>query len=369
MHRFMQQALELAQRGIGRVSPNPLVGAVIVADGEVIGRGWHQQYGEAHAEVNAIADVADQGLLSGATMYVTLEPCSHWGKTPPCCDLIIRKGLAKVVVGCVDPYHEVCGGGIERMRAAGIDVRIGIMESECREMNRRFFTVQTHGRPYVILKWAQSIDGYIDIKRDTSLPPAWMTGDECRKLVHEWRAVEDAIMVGRRTVVMDNPSLTVRHAEGRNPLRVTMDRNLVLDSTYTIFDKEAQTLLLTDRVNLNRAIEKFGDIATLSINGLNYERPIIEQVLSTLTARRVQSLIVEGGTELLQSFIDTNLWDEARVFTSPHCISDLYPSVALPQGVAAPAIGATGCSINIIDGVELRTIKNVHSKSICHPPE
>lgn len=349
----MSRALELALRGAGSVSPNPMVGAVITVGDKIIGEGWHKRYGQPHAEVNAIDSVENQELLKQATMYVTLEPCSHWGKTPPCCDLIINKQIPRVVVGCIDPYHEVCGGGIERMRAAGINVEIGDMEAECQEINKRFFTSQTHGRPYVILKWAQTSDGYIDIQRPTTTPPAWLTGEQCKQLVHTWRAVEDAVMVGRKTVEMDNPSLTVRLTPGRNPLRITIDRNIVLGTHYNIFDNQASTLLITSHENRERATAKFLNNPMVEIDTIDYLQPTIPQILSILTQRRIQSLIVEGGTQLLQSFIDDGLWDQARIFTANIHSGELYESNPQPLGIAAPKIETQTTLTEIIDGVEL----------------
>lgn len=353
----MQRALELAARGAGSVSPNPMVGAVLVVANEIIGQGWHERYGEAHAEVNAIASVSEPSLLEDATMYVTLEPCSHWGKTPPCCDLIIRCKIPRVVVGCVDPYHEVCGGGIERMRAAGIEVIVGDMEQQCIDMNRRFFKAQTDGRPYIILKWAETADSFIDVCRPATTPPAWMTGAHCKRLVHMWRSEEDAIMVGRHTVEMDNPSLTVRQVEGRNPLRITLDKELKLDTHYRIFDNEAPTILITSHEMKDRAIAKFSQNERVEIESIDYAENTIAQILNILSCRRVHSLFVEGGRELLQSFLDSMLWDEARVFTSPLRCAELYPAIANPVGVPAPSFSPTSESRTMVGEVELTICK------------
>lgn len=358
MCRYMLRALELATRGAGAVSPNPMVGAVIVCDGEIIGEGWHQKYGEPHAEVNAIASVADESLLSRSTMYVTLEPCSHWGKTPPCSDLIIEKKIPRVVVGSIDLYHEVCGGGIARMRAAGIEVEIGVMERECDELNKRFFKAQTDGRPYIILKWAETSDGFIDVCRPNDTSPAWMTGKECKKLVHRWRAEEDAIMVGRNTVVMDNPELTVREVDGRNPLRITFDQYLTLSIDYKVFNDEAPTLLITSRENGERATSKFEHCRNVEIETVDYSQDVLSQVVNMLSCRRVHSLFVEGGRELLQSFIDADLWDEARVFKSQLSAKMLYPKILTPQGISAPYIDSKFMrDVTVIDGVELLLFK------------
>lgn len=334
----MKRALELARRGAGNVSPNPMVGAVVVHNGQVIGEGWHQEYGQAHAEVNAINSVENQEFLRESTMYVTLEPCSHWGKTPPCCDLIIAKGIPEVVVGCVDSYHKVSGEGIRRMSEAGVRVVVGDMERECVELNRRFFMVQNQGRPYIILKWAQTADGMLDVRGSAEVAPAWLTGAEGKRLVHRWRAEEDAIMVGRRTVEMDNSSLTVREVEGRNPLRITMDRDLKLDTTRSIFDDSAPTILLTSLENREAAMKKFAQCRSVRIEAINYQDEVLSQVLRILSCARVQSLFVEGGRELLQSFIDAGLWDEARVFTSVMSSDALYHSLVDRVPTFAPEL-------------------------------
>lgn len=332
---YMMRAIELAKKAIGHTSPNPMVGAVVVdRSGAIIGEGYHERCGTAHAEVNAIAAVDDAQKLKEATIYVTLEPCSHHGKTPPCADLIIDRGIPRVVVGCVDPYEQVSGRGIEKLRAAGVDVKVGVCQSKCRELNKRFITAQTLNRPYIILKWAQSSDGYIDIVRDASIKPAWFTGEEARTLVHSWRAEEDAIMVGRCTAELDNPSLTVRNVVGRNPIRIVTDRNGILSEQLHLFDGEAPTILFS-------AIDSEKKNAETIV--LNYNKPIIDQALNTLRCRGIQSLIVEGGTMLLNSFIDSDLWDEARIFTAAHTIAHYYPTIHNFEGVAAPQLPKTVC--------------------------
>ena len=320
MTSYMLRALELARCGVGKVSPNPMVGAVIVVDGEVIGEGYHQKYGEAHAEVNAINSVEDKELLKRATMYVTLEPCSHWGKTPPCADLIVEMGIPRVVVGSIDYNEKVCGQGIAKMRQAGVDVTVGELEQECMELNKRFFTSHTKGRPYVILKWAQTADGALDARNDARQKPAWLTGEQGRRIVHGLRAREDAIIVGRRTVEMDNPSLTVRYAEGENPIRITIDRNLRLSPDYNIFDNQSDTILFTSIENVIPAVDKFRHNHRVSIEPFTDLRGL----LCALLSRKIHSLIVEGGAVLLNSFIDAQLWDEAMVFTSPMTTNELY---------------------------------------------
>ncbi len=347
--RYLSRAIELARRGAGSVSPNPMVGSVIVrelkdSNGEVIeeivGEGYHMRCGEAHAEVNAIRDVEARfpknymEVLSDSTIYVTLEPCSHYGKTPPCADKIIEMGIPRVVVGCLDPFEKVSGRGIERLRAAGVEVEVGVMESECRELNARFITSQIKKSPYVILKLAESKDGYLDIIRDSSTSPACFTGADEKRLVHQLRAQEDALMVGRRSVEMDNPSLTVREVEGINPMRVVLDGKGVLrDGNYSIFNGEAPTVIYTSV----EGVEYKNSESVV----LDYSKNVLDQVLSDLYSRGVQSLIVEGGAVLLTSFLEAQLWDEAQVFTSQKSILEYYSQTPLNEGslgVKAPGI-------------------------------
>ncbi|MCC8062072.1 MAG: bifunctional diaminohydroxyphosphoribosylaminopyrimidine deaminase/5-amino-6-(5-phosphoribosylamino)uracil reductase RibD [Rikenellaceae bacterium] len=342
---YMKRCLELAALGAGSASPNPLVGCVIVHQGRIIGEGWHRQYGGPHAEVNAVADAEANGhgpLLQESTLYVNLEPCSHWGKTPPCADLLIEKGIPRVVVGCIDSYCEVSGRGIAKMREAGIDVTVGMLEKECLHFNRRFFTAQNEGRPYIILKWAQTSDGYLDAVRPSAeIPAAWMTGEAAKILVHRWRAEEDAILVGTRTALLDNPSLTVRAWQGRHPLRVVPDRHLTLPPELNIFNGEAQTVLFTAASNKVAAKSRFAGKPNVSIEIFGD----LEDLLQALRREpyRVQSVMIEGGAQLLNSVIGTGLWDEARVFTAPMALNELYPAIFVPDpiGIPAPILPAT----------------------------
>ena len=340
---YMRRALELARLGAGSVSPNPMVGAVIVAGGTIVGEGWHRRYGQPHAEVNAVASVADASLLAGATMYVTLEPCSHWGKTPPCADMIIDRGIPRVVVGVVDPNPEVAGRGIGRMTEAGIEVKVGVLEKECREVNKRFFTFQQEHRPYIILKWAQTSDGYLDAVRPADIPPAWMTGEYARTLVHRWRSEEGAVMVGTNTVLLDDPALTVRAWKGRNPVRVVPDERLRLDPSSSVFDEAARTILFTTGENLRTGVEKFKDNPSVAVETAEFGQGI-GAIVEKLAERRITSLFIEGGAALLGSFLETGLWDEARIFRSSMSLADLYPSLSAPAGIPAPTIpGGAGC--------------------------
>jgi len=325
--KYMLRCLELAALGMGSVSPNPMVGAVIVMDTIIIGEGYHHQYGGPHAEVNAVnqvlanfSDAAD--LLDQSTIYVSLEPCAHYGKTPPCADLIIKHRIPKVVIGCRDPFDAVNGKGIDKLLAAGTDVTVGVLEKECRWLNRRFFTrVQKH-RPYVILKWAQTRDGFFAPDDSSQF---WITGAESRKLVHQWRAEEDAILVGKHTAAIDNPQLNVRYAEGKNPKRIVIDRNLELNTNLDIFDQSVETLVFNE---VRTAID--GKIKYIALE--DFDRYVPQYILYQLYLQDLQSVIIEGGAHTLNTFIEAGLWDEARIFTGP---------VDLKQGIKSPEIKGT----------------------------
>lgn len=327
--KYMARCLQLAQCGRTGAAPNPMVGAVIVADGRIIGEGYHIRCGEAHAEVNAINSIRpwDEPLLAQASMYVSLEPCSHYGKTPPCADLIIARGIPRVVVGCVDPFSEVAGRGIRKLREAGIDVTVGVLERECLAVNHRFITCHTEKRPYVILKWAQSADGFIDrLRTSPDEPPVTFSTSRTAMLVHRQRADVQAIMVGRRTALLDNPSLTVRHWPGKSPLRIVVDRRLSLPRTLRLFDGSHPTLVFT-------ACTDVPSLPNVEYVALDFSKDILPQLLSELYGRRIQSLLVEGGSALLQSFIDADLWDEAHVETAPLTLTEGVKAPALPAGL------------------------------------
>ena len=335
---FLNECLEIARLGIGRVSPNPMVGSVIVYKGEVIGEGYHEKYGSDHAEVNAINSVKDKSLLSKSTLYVNLEPCSHFGKTPPCSDLIIKYKIPKVVIGCMDTYSEVNGTGINKMRNAGIDVKVGIMEEESRELNKRFFTFHEKKRPYIILKWAESKDGFIAPKNQTE--PFWMTSNKSKKLVHKWRSEEDSILVGRITAEKDNPSLTVREVLGVNPIRLVIDKDLKLSKNLNLFNSESKTIIFNKIKSDNSSKNNY-----IKINF----NDMINSVLKELYKQKNQSVIVEGGTTTLQSFIEENIWDEARIFTTDK---------KLENGVKSPIIKGKKISEIEIDTDCLKIILN-----------
>ena len=304
----MLRCIELARLGAGSVALNPMVGCVIERAGKIIGEGFHQKYGDAHAEVNAIKAVANDDLLKDSTLYVSLEPCAHHGQTPPCSDLIIEKKIPKVVIGTTDPFSEVAGQGIKKLRKSGVKVESGILENECHELNKRFFTFHEKNRPFIILKWAQTLDGYIDIDRSLENfgEPTWITGDLALRLVHKIRSEEGAILVGNRTAQKDNPCLTVRHWSGDNPLRAVIDKKLQLLPALNLFDGSEKTLVF----NSKKETEK-DNISWIKIN---FDKNVIPQILAEFHRRKILSVIVEGGKFLLESFIDSGLWDEAHIF-------------------------------------------------------
>lgn len=311
---WMRRALELAKNGTGKVSPNPLVGCVIVCDGKIVGEGWHDAYGQPHAEVNAIASVADKSILPESTLYVNLEPCSHHGKTPPCADQIIRHRLKKVVIANEDVNPLVAGKGIRKLRDAGVAVLSGVLAEEGQALNRRFITWMQKKRPYVILKWAETADGFIARKNYDS---KWISDEYSRQLVHKWRTEEDAIMVASGTAWHDNPQLNVRNWTGRNPVRILIDRYLKVASNRHLFDGSQPTLCF----NTLQAKRK----PNLEYIPLQSEDTITE-VLGHLYEKQIQSVIVEGGGQLLTSFLRAELWDEARIFVSPTTFGDGIPA-------------------------------------------
>jgi len=326
--RYMLRCIELAQGGMKNAQPNPMVGAVVVYDDRIIGEGYHVKCGEGHAEVNALASVKDEDvpLLGRSTIYVSLEPCAHYGKTPPCAELIIKKGLKRVVVGCVDPFAKVQGKGIAMIKEAGIEVTVGVLEKECIELNKRFMTFHGKQRPKVTLKWAQSSDGYIGSAEGE--PRAIISNNLTTIICHKRRAEHQAIMVGRQTALLDNPSLNVREWTGNNPIRIVIDRNNTLPRTLQLFDGQTSTLVFTDNKNAVKS-----NTPNTEFIGIDFKENAIEQIMKILHMRGVQTLLVEGGRELLQSFIDQECWDEAYVETAP-CI--------IGKGTAAPILKNAG---------------------------
>jgi len=307
--KYMRRCLELAVKAVGLTYPNPMVGAVIVHNEKIIGEGYHLKAGGPHAEVIAVNAVRDKSLLKDSTLYVNLEPCSHFGKTPPCADLIISCSIPEVVIGTVDTSNKVAGKGIAKLIKAGCIVRTGILEEECRFLNRRFFTSVEKGRPYIILKWAQSADGFLDIlrKKDHKTEPEWITGNPERVLVHKWRSCEQSILVGAGTVRADNPKLNVREWSGPQPLRIVLSRSGLIDNKSAVFGTNGTFVVFIGNDHCDLPDE-------MKIR-LDEKRTAAEQILQYLHSIGIQSLFVEGGAEVLGHFINTGYWDEARVFT------------------------------------------------------
>lgn len=319
---YIKRCLELASLAIGNVSPNPMVGCVIVHNGKIIGEGYHQQYGEAHAEPNAIKSVIErfgaeaETLLRESTAYVNLEPCAHFGKTPPCADLFVKHQLKKVVIGNRDPFSGVDGKGIEKLKNAGIEVFSGILDEECREFNRRFFTRIQKQRPYIILKWAETANGYFATKDGHQ---KWISGALAKRLAHRWRTEEDAILVGKQTAIMDNPQLTAREWPGKNPIRLVIDKNLEVPQSNHIYNAEAKTIIFNEVKT-----DVIGNIHYIQMEDMHFY--LAQKIAFQLYLMDVQSVIVEGGAKILTQFLDDNLWDEARIFSSLGSWDDGVPS-------------------------------------------
>ena len=338
--KYMRRALQLARLGAGHTSPNPMVGAVIVGpDGSIIGEGWHRQCGQAHAEVNAVASVADGNLLENSTLYVTLEPCSHYGKTPPCARLLIERHIPRVVVGCLDPFVKVSGRGVAMLREAGIEVVTGVLEQECRDLNRRFMTAHTTGRPWVQLKWAQTADGYIALPPEAGENPLHMSTPLTMKLMHRQRSLCDAIVVGANTANIDNPSLTTRYWPGKSPLRVVLSRELSLSGNLNLLTDGRPAIVYNSVKNETCGVVEYVKIDT--------ENP--QRWLEDLYRRGVTSVMVEGGAVVLQGLIDAAAWDEARIEVSPRLVG---------QGVKAPIIDGRPAAHHEIDGNTIIYLKS-----------
>lgn len=320
----MRRCLELAKNGIGTTRPNPSVGAVVVYNDKIIGEGFTSPYGGPHAEVNAIWSVKDEELLAKSTIYVTLEPCSHFGKTPPCSDLIVSKNIPNVVIGTIDTHSVVAGKGIEKLKSNGCNVVVGVLEDECKKHHKRFFTVQNKKRPFVILKWAETSNGFIAPKSKENQSPVWISNEYAKQLVHKWRAEEHAILVGTNTVLADNPKLNVRSWTGQNPVRIVLDRTLKLSSDLSIYDKTVKTIIVSQ-------VERESTNENLVYERISFESEVPKQLLEVLSKHKIQSVIIEGGAVTLQSFIDGNLWDEARVFIGNNNFED---------GIKAPILNA-----------------------------
>ena len=318
---YMQRCIQLAQLGQGMVAPNPMVGSVLVYQDQIIGEGYHQQYGQPHAEVNCINSVseADKGLISQSTLYVSLEPCAHFGKTPPCADLIIKHQIPKVIIGCRDPFEAVNGKGIDKLLAAGVDVTVGILEEECKILNKRFFTFHTKKRPYIVLKWAETANRFIGNDTQERL---LISSETTNKLVHKWRSEEAAILVGTNTALLDNPSLTNRLWTGKQPIRLVLDELLSLPKSLNIFDKKQLTIVFN--------LVKYEEELNLIYYKLEGNTPLLQQIMDACYQLNIQSILVEGGNKTLQSFIDNELWDEARVITNTQ--------LTIEKGVPSPIL-------------------------------
>jgi len=334
---YMLRAFELAKIGMGHVSPNPMVGCVVVQDQKIVGEGWHQKYGEAHAEVHAVNAVPDKSMLKGAVVYVNLEPCAHEGKTPPCAHMLARHGVGRVVIANVDPNSLVAGKGIRLLKESGAEVTVGVLEKEGLSLNRRFFTFLKHQRPFVILKWAQTSDGFIARQNFDS---KWISNVHSRQLVHRWRAEEDALLVGYNTAACDNPRLTVRDWTGKAPVRVVVDYRLGLPLSLHLFDGAIPTLCYNTVKDESKPNLEYVRIGQPSAPG---------EILNDLYNRGIQSLIVEGGAHTINNFIGTGLWDEARVFTSPQNFE---------SGIPAPVLGGGPIKTECIEGDVLKVYGN-----------
>ena len=328
--KYIKRCIEIAKKGLGSTRPNPMVGCVIVHQNTIIGEGFTSAYGGPHAEVNAIASVLDKSQLKSSTLYVTLEPCSHFGKTPPCTSLIIEHQIPKVVIGTLDTNSKVSGNGIEILKNAGCDVTIGILEDKCKAHHRRFFTFHNKQRPYIILKWAETKDSFIAPKTREKQKPVWITNEISRLLVHKWRAEEHAILVGTNTVLTDNPSLTVRDWTGQNPIRIVIDKDKSIPKDCKVFNNDATTIVISNE-------------------DIDFNNNIVSQICALLYKKDIQSVIVEGGSKTLQMFVDEGLWDETRVFTG---------NVTFNEGVKAPDFSGKLVSERLISGDILKTFTN-----------
>ncbi len=338
---YIKRCIQLAKNGLGTTYPNPLVGSVIVYDGKIIGEGWHRKAGEAHAEVNAINAVKDKSLLAKATIYVSLEPCSHFGKTPPCCDLILQHKIPKVVIGTVDPNSKVAGTGIKKLTENGCHVTVGILEEECNELNKRFFTFHNKKRPYIILKWAESNDGFIAPLTKEKKEPVWISNNYSRQLTHKWRSEEQAILVGTQTVLDDNPKLDVRDWRGENPIRIVLDRTGKITNNHFVKDGKTKTIVITEQENLTSS-------ENIIYESIIFDKQLTIKIIDILLRYGIQSVIVEGGKQTLETFITDKLWDEARVFKG---------IVTLNEGIKAPFLSGIS-KVTDIKGDQLKLFLN-----------
>ena len=341
--KYINRCIQLARNGLGRTYPNPMVGSVIVHDETIIGEGWHQKAGLAHAEVNAVNSVIDQSRLKDSTIYVSLEPCSHFGKTPPCSDLIIARGIKRVVIGTMDPFAEVAGRGIKKLMEAGCEVKVGVLEKECIDLNKRFFTFHQKKRPYIILKWAQSEDRFLAPENKDKRRPVWITNSYSAQLNHRWRSEEMAILVGSKTVIEDDPKLNVRNWTGSDPLRVIIDPNLDAPENSSIFDGSQQTLIICETNHSEKNSEN------VTFRQIDFSAKVPQQICEILYENGFQSVIIEGGAFTLNSFLNEGLWDEARVFTG---------AIQLKNGIKAPISQGKLAKQMMLENDELKIYRN-----------
>ena len=342
---YIKRCLQIARNGIGTTRPNPSVGAVIVLNDIIIGEAYTSPYGGSHAEVNAIASVKNKELLSKATIYVTLEPCSHYGKTPPCADLILKHKIPNVVIGCLDTNSLVAGKGVQRLENGGCNVVVGVLENECEAHHKRFFTVQNKKRPYIILKWAETINRFIAPETKEKQEPVWISNEYSKQLVHKWRAQEHAILVGANTVIADNPKLNVRSWSGNDPVRIVLDKSLRLPEYLNIYNDAVTTIFITDidtRIKENQLKNTF-------FEPIDFSKNIANQICEVLQKHKIQSVLIEGGKQTLQTFIDEGLWDEAKIFIGQN---------EFVNGVGAPKISGKLTNKKNIQGDILKTLIN-----------
>lgn len=320
--KYIRRCIELAKNGLGTTYPNPLVGSVIVFEDTIIGEGWHQKAGAPHAEVNAINSVKNKELLSKSTIYASLEPCSHFGKTPPCADLIIKNNIPNIVIGSLDSNEKVSGRGVKKLIEAGRNVTVGVLEDECNALNKRFFTFHEKKRPYIILKWAESADGFLAPLQKDAKAPVWISNEYSRQLTHKWRSEEQAILVGTNTVLDDNPKLDTRDWFGNNPIRMILDREGKIDSLHHVMDQSTLTLVLTEQKNRQST-------DNLIFKNCIFDSELAQTICTIGYESNIQSIIIEGGAQTIQNFLDAQLWDEARIFKG---------SIQLKEGLLAPKI-------------------------------
>lgn len=325
--QYMARCIQLARNAEGKTYPNPLVGSVIVHQDKIIGEGWHQKVGGPHAEVFAVKAVRDSSQLKESTIYVSLEPCSHYGKTPPCSDMIIASGIRKVVIGSVDPFVEVAGRGIKKLLEAGCEVKVGVLEDQCRELNKRFFTFHLKKRPYIILKWAESADGFIaPAASREKRKPIWISNRYSKQLVHKWRSEEQGILVGTQTAIADNPKLNTRSWYGPSPVRIVLDQHNRIPADSHLFDSSIKTIRIIGNHALSSPQTPTPPSDNLIIEPIDFNAKVAQQVSALLYKHSLQSVIIEGGRRTLQTFIEEGLWDEARVFTGNCNIGDGTPA-------------------------------------------